>query len=229
MINRFEIKNSAKSALSTCYMKCVAVSLVLTLSLYGFYGGSGGSQATADSASLTLSSIPARLLPLLFGILSISFIISILIRVFLLKPLEIGCRKYFLYTHSGVQPIGIIASPYSNSYLNQVKILFFRDLFLTLWTMLFIIPGIVKSYSYRMIPYILAEDPSIDMQTAFSRSMEMMNGRKIEVFAYDLTFIGWYLLSSLTCGIVGIFYFYPYKALADAKLYKEIKNAVYGY
>ena len=63
-----------------------------------------------------------------------------------------------------------------------------RDRFLGLWTMLFVIPGIIKSYSYRMIPYILAEDPSADMATAFNTSIEMMNGHKMEVFIYCLLY-----------------------------------------
>ena len=90
--------------------------------------------------------------------------------------------------------------------------------------MLFVIPGIIKSYSYRMIPYILAEDPSADMASAFNASIEMMNGHKMEVFIYDLSFIGWYILGVFTCGIAGVFYVYPYKAIADAGLYLSLKN-----
>lgn len=224
MINRIMIKNDAKAALKTCYIKCVAVALVLLVSMYGFTAGKSGSADTGTAASNTISSIPGELIPFIVGLIGVSLIISIIVRIFLLKPLEIGCRKFFIYTYDGVQPIGIIASPYRSNYINQVKIMFFRDLYLFLWSLLFIIPGIIKSYSYRMIPYILAEDPSVDMADAFDRSIQMMNGRKLEVFVYDLTFYGWYILSAFTFGIVGIFYLYPYKSLADARLYIGLRD-----
>lgn len=238
MLNTIEIKRSAKQILSTCYLKCVAVSLVLTLSMYGFTARSGNaaegnvSASSASDAAIAagadissvISELPNEMLPLIAGFAGLFILISIAVRIFLLKPLEIGCRKFFINVHDSVPPIGIIASPYSYSYFNQVKILFFRDLFLCLWTMLFVIPGIIKSYSYRMIPYILAEDPFADMASVFNASIEMMNGHKMEVFIYDLSFIGWYILGAFTCGIAGVFYVYPYKAIADAGLYLSLKN-----
>lgn len=64
--------------------------------------------------------------------------------------------------------------------MNSVKILFFRDLYTILWSLLFIIPGIVKGYEYRMIPYILAEHPDMEMKQAFALSREMMDGQQVE-------------------------------------------------
>lgn len=86
-----------------------------------------------------------------------------------------------------------------NFYLNIVKTQFLRSLFTVLWTLLLIVPGIVKSYEYRMIPYILAENPSISSKRAFELSKKMTDGEKMNIFVLDLSFIGWSLLGLLAC------------------------------
>ncbi len=95
--------------------------------------------------------------------------------------------------------------------MNVVLVMFLKNLFTSLWTLLFVIPGIVKHYEYLMIPYILAENPGMDRKEAFQISKRMMDGQKMETFILDLSFIGWILLSAITCGIVGIFYVNPYR------------------
>ena len=102
--------------------------------------------------------------------------------------------------------------------------MFFRDLYTLLWSLLFIIPGIVKAYEYRMIPYILADNPDMDKDEAFTRSREMMTGQKWKTFVLDLSFIGWNILSLLTIGLLGIFYVGPYKRATRAALYDTLKN-----
>ena len=106
------------------------------------------------------------------------------------------------------------------NYLNVVKTMFFMNLWILLWTLLFIVPGIIKSYSYRLVPYILAENPDIDTNEALRRSEQLMSGNKWETFIYDLSFIGWYILSIFTCGILSVFWVSPYKLSCDAELYR---------
>ncbi|MFR5556791.1 MAG: DUF975 family protein [Coprococcus sp.] len=77
--------------------------------------------------------------------------------------------------------------------------MFFRDLFILLWTLLLIVPGIIKSYSYRLVPYILSENPHMDRKRALELSQQMMDGHKMEAFVLELSFFGWFLLSALTC------------------------------
>ena len=79
----------------------------------------------------------------------------------------------------------------SGHYGNIVLTMFLRDLYIVLWTLLFIVPGIVKSYEYMMVPYILAENPGMDQKEVFQISREMMNGQKWNAFVLDLSFIGW--------------------------------------
>ena len=94
--------------------------------------------------------------------------------------------------------------------------------FTFLWSLLFIIPGIVKSYSYSMTFYILADNPDMSPTDAINESRRMMDGNKWRLFCLDFSFIGWYLLSILTLGIL-LFWVDPYKMLAHAEFYESIK------
>lgn len=91
------------------------------------------------------------------------------------------------------------------------------------WTILFYIPGIVKTYSYAMTPYILLDKPELSANEAITDSRMMMRGHKMELFLLDLSFIGWILLSILTCGILFI-YVVPYMQAARAEFYRTLKG-----
>lgn len=117
-------------------------------------------------------------------------------------------------------------SGFSRSYKNIVKIMFLKNLYIVLWSMLFVIPGIIKAYEYRMIPYILAENPDISMEEAFALSKKMMDNEKLNTFALDLSFLGWFLLGSVSLGICLIFYVTPYYNLTNAELYIVLKQKI---
>ncbi len=97
------------------------------------------------------------------------------------------------------------------------------QIYIMLWTLLFYIPGIVKSYSYAITPYILLDKPELSATDAITESRNMMNGHKMELFLLDLSFIGWILLSLLTCGIL-LFYVVPYMQAARAEFYRTLKG-----
>lgn len=101
------------------------------------------------------------------------------------------------------------------------KTSFFVGIFTMLWSLLFIIPGIVKSYSYMMAPYIVAEDPSVGALEAIARSERMMRGHKMEAFILELSFIGWILLSIVTFGIA-LIYAGPYMQTTMVNFYNKI-------
>ncbi|MCD7954399.1 MAG: DUF975 family protein [Lachnospiraceae bacterium] len=113
-------------------------------------------------------------------------------------------------------------------YWSLVKTQFLRKLYTFLWTLLLVIPGIVKSYEYCMIPYLLADFPDMEPDVAFSISRTMMDGNKLETFILDLSFIAWELLSSVTLGIVGVFYVNPYEYATKAELYRVLKNEYFS-
>ena len=101
--------------------------------------------------------------------------------------------------------------------------MFRRWLYHTLWC-LTIVGGFIKYYSYWCVPYILAENPSLTGREAIKMSREMMNGRKWELFKYDLTFIGWDILAVVTFGIARVFFVTPYKRCTDAELFSYIRE-----
>ena len=98
---------------------------------------------------------------------------------------------------------------------------FLRGLYIFLWGLLFIIPGIIKSYAYAMTPFIMAENPDMTANEAITASCELMDGHKSELFMLDLTFIGWDLLAALTMNL-GYLALNPYKNAAYAAFYKDI-------
>lgn len=95
-------------------------------------------------------------------------------------------------------------------------------LFIGLWSLLFYIPGIIKALAYSMTPFILA-DTKCSATQALKLSMRITNGHKGDIFVFYLSFIGWYLLSAITFGLVGIFYAAPYMSASFAGLYEELK------
>lgn len=107
---------------------------------------------------------------------------------------------------------------------------FLRTLYSWLWGLLLIIPGIVKSYSYAMTPYIMAENPEMTASEAIKVSMELMNGHKGELFWLDLTFIGWDILANFTLGLnnvsikfaLGHLALNPYKNAARTAFYRNL-------
>ena len=99
------------------------------------------------------------------------------------------------------------------------------ELFVYLWSLLFVIPGIIKAISYALTPYILADCKNVRATDALKLSMRMMEGHKWEYFVLGLSFIGWMLLTSLTCGLLYVFYVGPYMNNTFAGYYAERKAA----
>ncbi len=97
------------------------------------------------------------------------------------------------------------------------------SVFTFLWTLLFVIPGIIKSYSYSMTFYILADNPNMTPSEAIDASKKMMNGHKFDLFVLQLSFIGWFLLCGITFGLA-LIYVLPYYQSAVAKFYDTLKD-----
>lgn len=100
---------------------------------------------------------------------------------------------------------------------------FLRSLYEILWSLLFIIPGIMKSYSYAMTPFILAENPQLTASQAIERSEDMMDGHRWELFVLDLSFIGWALLAGLTLNL-GNLALNPYRNATYAAFYRQLQR-----
>jgi len=108
-------------------------------------------------------------------------------------------------------------------FTSSLALMFLMSFFTTLWMMLFIVPGIIKSISYSMSYYIMYDNPDIKPLDAIKKSQEMMKGYKWKYFKLGLSFIGWALLCLLTLGI-GYLWLYPYIGLSLANFYENLKK-----
>lgn len=107
-------------------------------------------------------------------------------------------------------------------YWRSVWAYLFRGILITLWSLLLVIPGIIKSLSYAMTMYIVKDHPELTVNEAIDLSKDMMYGHKYDLFYLYISFIGWYLLSILTLGI-GTFWLMPYIQTAQASFYEDVK------
>ena len=131
---------------------------------------------------------------------------------------------YLNMTNGQKAQVGDLFSRF-NDFWAAFKVNFLVGFFTALWSMLFVIPGIVKAYSYSQAMFILAENPNIGALDAINRSKAMMNGHKMDLFILELSFIGWHILGGLTFGIAYI-WIIPYISAAKANFYNSIKNPV---
>ena len=153
-------------------------------------------------------------------------IVLIGLTIFVILPLSIGLIRYFVLNAKGKADINELVYPYKNNLMNIIGTEIKKGLFLYLWTLLLIIPGIIKSYSYYMVDFIIAENPYITSKRAFEISKQAMNGYKMKAFLLGLSFIGWVLLSMLTFGI-GFLFIVPYMQAAQTELYLDIKTSAF--
>ncbi len=239
MWNRIELKEDSKTLLRLNYWPFVLVAFIHAIVSGSIAGRSSSVNVTRDWQDLYgdgyygydeysfLEEAVSFLLPFL-GLAMITalgmWMVMILLNIFLLNPLEVGCKRYMTMAREVKPQYNEMIFAFKNYYGNVVKTMFLRNLYTALWTLLFIVPGIVKSYEYRMIPYLMAEYPDMAPYEAFRISKEMMMGNKWETFVLDLSFFGWNLLSSLTLGLVGIFYAGPYQMLTNSALYLTLKR-----
>ena len=151
------------------------------------------------------------------------FAVALVIDAFIANPLELGCKRFFRRNLDEPAAMSNIAFAFDSNYKNICKTMFLRDVYIVLWSLLFVIPGIIKSYEYKMIPYLLSENPEMTTEQAFAESKKLMTGNKWKAFVLDLSFILWDIASAATCGLLGLFWVAPYKASTQAALYEAIK------
>ena len=140
------------------------------------------------------------------------------------SPLKISLDYTYLKVADEEKPqFNMLGYGFRNCWTQSALLGFFSNVFIFLWSLLFVIPGIIKSYSYRMSSYIMAENPEISALDAITKSKQMMKGHKFELFVLDLSFILWYLLVAITLGIASI-YVMPYTTATRANFYLKLKE-----
>mgnify|MGYP004447036191 CR=1 FL=1 len=224
MFDRAEVKARGKMAFKANYWKCVLIGLLLSVLSFSASTASSNDDAK-ESISQTLNGVSPAVLTILTSIIIVVALAAIAFDIFVANPLVVGCKSFFRdnrnNSNAGFDHLKV---GFTYNYTNVVLTMFLTKLFIFLWTLLLIVPGIVKSYQYRFVEYLLAENPDMNYKDAMATSKAMMEGNKMAAFILDLSFLGWIILSVLTLGILGIFYVNPYVHATDAELYWTIAH-----
>ena len=141
----------------------------------------------------------------------------------IIGPLTLGfvlCIRHI--SHGYKCEVGQLFSGFNN-FVGPFVFYFLSSLFVVLWSLLFFIPGFIKTLEYSMGYYILADNPGMDGNEARIQSMKLMKGHRWELFCLEFSFIGWHILSALTFGILSI-YVAPYRELSLYHFYQEISG-----
>lgn len=207
-----------------------AVVVALLMGIFGTVSGESSARRVSENSDIYSGNLfnVEMITGLLAGIATVVILIVLVAKVFVGNLLKMGGYRFFILNQTAQPGIGTLLDGFrSGHYVNIVLTMFLRDLFTTLWSLLLVVPGIVKHYEYLMVPYIIAENPAMDYKEAFQISKQMMDGEKMEAFIMDLSFLGWYLLSAVTCGLLAIFYVNPYVQASFAEMYTFNKQKAY--
>lgn len=233
---REELKARGKNCFLKNYLPAVAVAVIFML-VGGELGSSFNININLDDIRQSVSHFAdtgadvgsvfhiSGLFRLVWaGFAGVLGILGILFVIFVKNIFEVGTHRFYMENRERRADVRSVLYGFKNGgYGNTVLALFLRDLYIALWSLLLVIPGIIKSYEYRMVPYILSENPNMPQKRAFEISRQMMDGQKMDTFILDLSFIGWNILSGLTCGVLGIFYVKPYYLATFAELYAVLR------
>lgn len=249
MWTRAELKERAKAALHRNYWKIVLVSSLLFLLGCGIGGHSAfkmtghtgpqaeeadiGEEAYTEEETVTENGEVSFAEVVVVGVIAGSVFIFIFLffvgvffvfDIFLFNPLGVGGCRFMIKSVEDVAQMKEIAYGFDHSYKNVIKVLFFKELYIGLWTLLLVVPGIVKMFQYYMVPYILTEHPDMEYREALQRSRDMMEGNKWKTFVLGLSFILWDFFGVITFGIGEFLYVQPYRQLTFAALYCKLKE-----
>ena len=238
MWSRSELKTNAKTALKNFFWKGLlaiiivsAISGLVSFILQGIVGAVTGEQlgstlnpealqAIQDGADAT-EVLAAQQSEGASAAQSILSILQLVANIFLIIPIGVGLNRFFEKSRGVKTGFGELFVPLKNC-VNVGFTMLWMGIKVFLWSLLLIVPGIIKSYEYSMVPYILAENPSISGKRAFQISKAMTKGHKWDLFVLQLSFILWYIGTICTCGLLSI-YLSPYMQATMTEAYYKLK------
>ena len=200
----------------------ISVGVALVASLLGGSMAGAGSNVNFNVSEENIRNLPPVFWTVLLPLVSVAGLLS-LVALILGGTVELGYAKFLLKQHDRKElQFSDLFSQFERFGTGFAQ-KFLRILFIMLWTLLLIIPGIVKGLSYAMTPFILEEHPEMTASQAIKASMQLMDGHKMDLFILGLSFIGWSLLACLTMGI-GFLFLNPYMNAAYAAFYRDISR-----
>lgn len=232
MWTRKELKEQAKAALKRNYWKAVLIT-ALVLSLVGGVGtaATGGTMVAGSGSNGSLGTFifgflqeyAPNLLTVIIIVAVLVMLVALAVTILLIDPIEVGYASFRMNALRGKGNVGDLGCGFDVSYKRNVVTILTMAVCTFLWSLLLVVPGIIKALEYSMIPYLLVDHPEMTRQEAFAASKAMMKGNKWKAFVLSLSFILWSLLGALTLGIVTVFYVRPYRQLTGAALYEKLK------
>ncbi|MDD4075223.1 MAG: DUF975 family protein [Eubacteriales bacterium] len=183
--------------------------------------GGAGMDSAMDGVSQMISENPA-VVAAVMGVLGVILLIGLALFI-IGAAVELGHNAYYIDLCTNREPGFDALFSRFGIFLKALGLRFYMTLFVSLWTLLFVIPGIIASYRYAMAPYIMAQNPNVGIREAVNRSKEMMAGNKWRLFCLQFSFIGWALVCLLTLG-VGFLWLTPYMQASTAAFYLDVSG-----
>lgn len=213
-----ELRRIARENLAGNWKKAVTAAFLAAL-LGGLVTSSGGS-INIEADSEIFYELPPLVQTYFVALLGVGSTLN-LVHFILGGVIRQGYCVYLLKQHDRQNPETRDLFSQFDRFGDGFCLALLQSLFIALWSLLLIIPGIIKAYSYSMAPFIMAENPNMTAKEALAASSNLMDGHKADLFFLDLSFIGWAILSLLTLGI-GDFWLNPYTNAAHAAFYRSI-------
>jgi len=253
-LNRGMLKAKAKTVLKGAYWNSFLVTFIIMIVSGGIStiisipsanaGVLGSLRELFDVSSFSYSSYyspysgysspwgmgDAQWLGMIIVVVLVVFVIAVvlgcLFYTFVVAPLEVGAKKFYINSTFKKDDVGTISFAFSNGYRNVAKTMFLRALYPALWALIPLVGWIVsiyKSYGYAMVPYILADNPQMPAKRALVLSTQMMQGRRFTLFVQELSFFFWHLLAAVTFGISELF-LAPYIQATETQFYMAVST-----
>ena len=229
MFIRAELKQKAKENLHRNLWLCIGVTFVFGLlssdlfglnvdpTTYEYYFRMG--LGTSGDISMDFIYIPITSI-----VASLVLLASLSFKILIVNPIIVGHTRFYIENKYGKSSFEALFAYFNaNDYWNVVKVMLLYDIYIILWTLCFIVPGIIKSYEYYFVPYILAENPNMDSDEIFEITKEMTSGHKFDLFVLELSFILWNLLALITLGLSTL-YVNPYMLATKCEAYYFFKQ-----
>lgn len=220
MLYASDFRYKAREALSGNWALAIGTGLIAALLGANGYSSSSNNRVNIENFNDTFGTIISN--TFLIGLITfLSLYVIFLIIVG--GAIELGYCQFNLNLVNDTNPKFIDLFSKFNIFWKALGMRLLTGLYIFLWTLLLIIPGIIASFSYAMTPYILAENPSMGINEAISLSKQMMDGNKWRYFCLNLSFIGWAILCLFTLGI-GYLWLNPYSSAANAVFYNDVSG-----
>lgn len=205
MITRPELRAQALNTLRGKWTQPVLAALIVVLV-------NGISQGANQSQSITF--------------IVVAFLVALLIGCNLQYGFSVAMLRFHRNREEAINEM--ISAGFKEDYARVLGIELLKAVFIFLWMLLLIIPGIIKSYSYAMTEFIAEDNPELGPNECIERSKAMMDGHKMDLFLLDLSYIGWILLGIISLGI-GMLWVSPWMSMAHVKFYEQLQNEARGY